>query len=152
MRIRGRRTLEAHATDVFAAICDPATLLAVIPGCSGIERDGDEYRGSIALRLPGIAGSYRTRGRLTKAEPPTLGLLEGEAVGALGTVRGEATFRLSEANDRTTVDYDGTATIDGPLARLDGRFIEGIVSSLVGQGLERLEQRLRVAAADAPTR
>ena len=58
MNIRGSRTLDAPREAVFAAICDPDVLLAVIPGCREIEQIGEtEYRGQIALRLPGVAGT-----------------------------------------------------------------------------------------------
>ncbi len=36
--------------------------------------------------------------------------------------------------------------IGGPLARLDGRFVEGVARSLVDQGLSRLDARLQAAA------
>ena len=144
MNIRGSRTLDARREAVFAAICDPDTLLAVIPGCHQIEQVGDaEYRGQIALRLPGVAGTYRTVVRLIEADAPSYGRLEGEVEGSLGTIKGHASFRLAEDDGRTTVEYEGQATIGGPLARLDSRFVEGLAGSLIGQGLGNLNSRLR---------
>ena len=143
MDIRGHRTLDAPRGEVFAAICDPDALLEVIPGCREIERVTDtEYRGLLSLRLPGIVGTYRTTVRLVDTDPPARGRMEGEVVGTLGSIRGEATFRLTETAGGTTVEYDGRATIDGPLARLDSRFIEGLAGSLINQGLGTLEARL----------
>lgn len=150
MNIRGNRTLDAPRADVFAAICDPSMLLAVIPGCREIERTGDgEYRGRITLRLPGIAGTFRTVVRLVEAKEPERGRLEGEVVGPPGSIRGCASFTLTEAGGRTTVDYDGRAVIGGPLARLDGRFVEGLARSLVDQGLGNLDARFQ-ARVGAP--
>jgi hypothetical protein len=40
------------------------------------------------------------------------------------------------------MDYEGSAVIDGPLARLDSRFAERLAESLIGQGLRALDQRL----------
>lgn len=148
MKIRGSETLEAPRAAVFAAICDPDALLGVIPGCREIEQTGDgEYRGQISLRLPGIVGTYRTAVRLVEAEPPVFGRLEGEVAGALGTITGHAEFRLAEAGSGTRIDYDGQATIVGPLARLDARFAEGLAESLIAQGLRNLDERLQ---ADPP--
>ena len=144
MNIRGSRTLVAPRAAVFDAICDPQTLLAVIPGCRAIERTGDtEYRGEIVLRLPGIVGTYRTLVRLVEADPPSHGRLEGEVVGSLGAVRGDASFRLTESDGGTTVEFDGRATTSGPLARLDSRFVEGLAGTLIGQALGNLESRLQ---------
>ena len=144
MNVQGHRTLDAPREDVFAAICDPDTLLAVIPGCSAIEQIGDtEYRGQISLRLPGVVGTDQTIVRLVDADPPGYGRLEGEVVGSLGSIKGDATFRLTEDAGRTSVDYEGQAVIGGPLARLDSRFIEGLAGSLINQGLGGLESRLK---------
>ena len=145
MNIRGSRTLDAPRAVVFDAIMDPDVLLAVIPGCDEIERiDDTEYHGRISLRLPGVVGTYRTVVRVAEAHRPSDGTLEGGVVGALGSIDGHATFRLTDADGGTTVDYDGTATIGGPLARLDSRFVEGLAGSLVAQGLDRLDARLQL--------
>ncbi len=143
MNIRGSETLDAPREVVFAAICDPDTLLGVIPGCSEIEQISDtEYRGQIALRLPGIVDIYSTVVRLVNADAPSYGELEGEVVGRGGSITGRATFRLAETDGKTTVAYEGRAVIGGPLARLDGRFVEGLAGSLVHQGLGNLNSRL----------
>lgn len=158
MKINGSRMLAARREAVFAAICDPDTLLAVIPGCREIEQVGDtEYRGQIALRLPGFSGTYRTIVRLVEAEAPARGRLEGEVAGALGSITGQVVFRLTDGGGSTVVEYDGEAAIAGPLARLDSRFIEGLAGSLISQGLGCLEARLRtnpparVVGAEAAT-
>lgn len=147
MDIRGSRMMRAPRAAVFAAILDPSTLMAVIPGCEALEQvDDGAYRGRIALRLPGVVGTYRTVVRVVDADPPSFGRLEGEVAGALGTIKGQASFRLAESGTGTTVDYDGHATVDGPLARLDGRFLEGMACSLVDQGLGALDARLQAEA------
>lgn len=145
MNVRGSRTLDAPRAVVFAAICDPNALLGIIPGCREIERvDAVEYRGRISLRLPGLAGTYRTVVRLVETDPPGFGRLEGEVVGALGSLKGQASFRLADAGDgRTIVEYEGQATIGGPLARLDSRFVEALAESLINQGLANLESQLQ---------
>lgn len=144
MNVRGSRTLDAPRAVVFAAICDPTTLLGVIPGCQEIERVDDvEYRGGISLRLPGLAGTYRMIVRLVETDPPAFGRLDGEVVGALGSIKGSASFRLAEDMGRTRVEYEGHAAIGGPLARLDSRFVEGLAGSLINQGLANLDVRLQ---------
>ena len=160
MNVRGSQALDAPRALVFAAICDPDVLLGVIPGCREIERTGDgAYRGVIALRLPGIVGTYRTVVRLVDADAPGYGRLEGEVEGTLGTIRGTATFRLADSGAGTRIDYEGQAVIGGPLARLDSRFVEGLAGSLISQGLRNLDSRLRddpsagiASASGQPTR
>jgi len=150
MNVTGSATLDAPREAVFAAICDPAALLEVIPGCQEIQQvSAEEYRGRIAIRLPAIVGAYDTLVRLIEADPPNRGVLEGKVEGRVGTIAGRASFRLVDAGGGTTVDYEGTGVVSGPLARLDSRFIEGLARSLINEGLARLGRRLAAVPAGA---
>lgn len=143
MKLRGTHTFDAPREDVFAAICDPSVLMAVIPGCEAVEQVGPaEYHGTIALRLPGFGGRYRTTVTLVDAVPPERAGMEGRVEGAFGSIHGRADFVLAERAGATTIEYSGQGVIDGPLARLDSRFAESLAGSLISQGLCALEQRL----------
>lgn len=150
MKVRGTHALEAPREDVFRAICDPKTLMAVIPGCDAVEQvSADEYRGRLTLRLPGFAGSFRTNVRLVDAVPPERAGLEGGVEGPFGSIRGRAEFALTSAAGATVIDYHGEALIDGPLARIDSRFAESLAESLIAQGLRALNHRLTHTPPDA---
>lgn len=148
MNVHGSHRFEAERPTVFAAIRDPRTLLAVIPGCEAVEEVGpDTYEGQISLRLPGAVGRYRTHVRLVDVVEPERCGLEGRVDGAMGTITGRADFTLLEAGPDdpaggTRMEYHGTGTIGGPLARLDGGFVERFARSLIGQGLAALDRRL----------
>jgi carbon monoxide dehydrogenase subunit G len=143
VRIQGSHRFTAPPEAVFAAVRDPAVLLAVIPGCEQVaEVAPDEYEGRILLRLPGAIGSYRTHVRLVDVEPPVRAGLEGRVEGAMGTVDGRADFVLAPAGTGTAMDYRGDGRIAGPLARLDSRFAERLAGSLIDQGLRALDARL----------
>lgn len=143
MKVHGSHRFLGTRETVFAAIVDPAVLMAVIPGCEDVERVApDEYRGRITLRLPGAVGSYRTTVRLVDAVAPDHSGLEGQVEGAMGSITGRADFTLTAAGAATTMDYTGSGTIGGPLARLDSRFVERLAESLIDQGLRALDLRL----------
>ena len=146
MKVSGRATVDAPREAVFAAICDPAALLEVIPGCREIHLVAEnEYHGRIVMRLPAVVGSYETVVKLVDTDPPAYGALEGSASGRMGSVAGGGSFRLSDDEGRTVIEYQGTGVISGPLARLDSRFIEGVARSLINEGLARLGHRLQQA-------
>jgi 2-furoyl-CoA dehydrogenase large subunit len=143
MKVHGRHSFAAPRDAVFAQICDPQALMAVIPGCeSVVEVRPGEYEGRIALRLPGITGSFRTTVHLVDTMPPERSGLEGGLEGPMGTIGGRADFILRETNAGTEIEYNGTGAITGPLARLDSRFAERFAESLIEQGLRALEARL----------
>jgi 2-furoyl-CoA dehydrogenase large subunit len=143
MNIRGSHHFDAPREVVFEALRDPRVLMAVIPGCRAVEEvHPDEYEGRIALRLPGAAGTYRTHVRLIDVAPPEHTGLQGRVEGSMGTIEGTARFSLEADGAGTRMDYEGSAVIGGPLARLDSRFAERLAESLIGQGLRALDQRL----------
>ena len=117
--------------------------MAVIPGCeSVVEVRPTEYEGRIVLRLPGLTGSFRTTVHLVDTMPPERSGLEGRLEGPMGSISGRADLILRETNAGTEIEYNGTGTINGPLARLDSRFAERFAESLIEQGLRALEARL----------
>jgi uncharacterized protein len=143
LNVSGAFRFAAPRERVFRAICDPAVLLAVIPGCESVEQVGPaEYEGRILLRLPGAVGRYRTTVRLVDVEAPERAGMEGTVDGAMGSIRGRADFRLRDDDGHAAMDYQGSGVIDGPLARLDSRFAERLAESLIAQGLRSLDSRL----------
>ena len=143
MNLAGSFAFHASRERVFAAICDPGVLMAVIPGCEAVEQvSPDEYEGRIVLRLPGAVGSYRTHVRLVDTAAPERSGMDGRVEGSMGSISGHADFVLADAAGGTAMTYRGTATILGPLARLDSGFAERLAESLIGQGLKALDRRL----------
>jgi carbon monoxide dehydrogenase subunit G len=166
VNVHGSQHLAAPRDAVFAAIRDPRTLLAVIPGCESVEEVApDEFEGRITLRLPGAVGTYRTKVCLVDIEAPARAGLDGRVDGPMGSIAGRASFTLVEdpapttdttdasatgARNGTTITWNGTGTIQGPLARLDGRFAERLAESLVQQGLRALDGRLTTTTTEGP--
>jgi carbon monoxide dehydrogenase subunit G len=149
MNVRGWHHLRAPRAAVYAAVCDPRVLMAVIPGCESVEQvSPTEYRAVIRLRLPGIAGRYATQVRLVDVDPPRASGLEGRLEGAMGSITGRADFVLHAAPSGTDIQYKGHAVIGGPLARLDSRFTERLAESLIDQGLKALDARLTGGATE----
>lgn len=151
MKITGSYALRAPRHYAWPIIFDPTQLLGLIPGCEQIEANGpDSYRGTITLRLPAVSGTYRTAIKIIDRREPEFCRLEGEAAGPGGSVRGQASFGLREADSGTLVEYESDAVIAGPLAGMNPRFVEGVAQQLIKQGLARLDAQA-VAAMAAET-
>ncbi len=149
MNLHGTHRFTAPRERVFDAIRDPRVLMAVIPGCEAVEQVGpDAYEGRITLRLPGAVGGYRTSVRLVDVVAPERAGLDGRVEGAMGSIAGRADFTLTDADGGTAMDYAGSGTIAGPLARLDSRFAERLAESLIGQGLRALDLRLATEGSE----
>lgn len=155
MRIAGSRVLGAPRAAVFEAIHDPEVLLACIPGCQSVERTSrDDYQARLAITLPAVGGSYRLSVRVVDASPPVSCRLEAQLDGRPGTIAGQATLGLREADAGSRLDYRADARLEGPLAWLDSSLVERLARTVIEQGLDRLDRGLtsRPAPADVGTR
>ena len=152
MKIAGQSTLDAAADSIWPLIFDPRTLLQLLPGCEQVEQVApDEYRGRLTLRIPAIAGTYETWVKVLKYEAPSFCQIQGEATGASGSVRGQASFSLQPQAQQTRIEYQGDALIGGPLAGMNPRFAEGVAQMLIRQGLARLPELRAVREAALQT-
>jgi len=145
MKITGSYTLDGSRKNIWPLIHDPISLVSLIPGCEQLDQiSPTEYRGQVQLRLPAVAGSYTTYVKLIEDEAPRYCCFEGKVEGPAGSVSGTASFKLESVDAQTLLDYEGQAMIVGPLARLDSRFAEGIVQTLIKQGLAKLNAQVQM--------
>jgi carbon monoxide dehydrogenase subunit G len=148
MKVAGSYRFDGSRESIWPLIYDPASLVSLIPGCDQIEQvSSDEYRGQLHLRLPGVAGIYTTYVKLIECHKPHDCRFEGEVNGSAGSIAGVASFKLEAVDAQTVIEYEGQAMISGPLAKLDSRFVEGIIQTLVKQGLTNLNKRVRLKQA-----
>ena len=151
MKIAGSYILAAPAAQIWPLILDPAELLQLIPGCEQIEEvSPGEYRGRLNLRIAALGGTFQTYLKLTDSDPPKHSRFAGEVVGPAGRITGQASFRLTEAQQQhTTLEYEGQALITGALGSMNSRLVEGVAQALIRQGLDRLNARLQAQAGAA---
>jgi uncharacterized protein len=152
MNIAGSYDLDAPAERIWPLIFDPAELLQLIPGCEQIEQiSPGEYRGRLNLRVAAVGGTFQTTLKIIDQQPLSYARFEGEAAGPGGVIKGQATFRLSEAGPQTNLTYEGQALITGPLGNLNSRLVEGVAQALIHQGLDKLNAQLQAQAAASLT-
>ena len=145
MNVAGNYTFDGPRESIWPLIYDPTSLVSLIPGCEQLEQvSPDEYRGQVHVRLPAVAGTYTTFVKLVERDEPHYCRFEGEVNGATGSMRGTASFTLKTVDAQTILEYEGQALITGPLARLDCRFLEGVVQALIKQGLAKLNNQVQI--------
>jgi len=145
MKVAGSYKFDGSRESIWPLIYDPASLVSLIPGCDQIEQvNSDEYRGQVHVRLPAVAGTYTTFVKLIERNEPHYCRFEGEVNGSAGSIKGVASFKLEAVDSQTVMEYEGQAMISGPLAKLDSRFVEGIVQTLLKQGLAKLNKQIRL--------
>lgn len=144
INISGNYLLESPRQRVWPLLFEPDWLMGMIPGCEELVQVApNEYRGQIRVGLAAVSGVYDTCVLIKEIELPYICCFEGEVIGSTGTIKGEATFRLEDSGQNCNLTYTAKALISGALAKLNPRFIEGAVQTLMQIGFMKMNQRLR---------
>jgi len=144
MKISGTTTMHAPAGDVWAALTDPAVLVAAIPGCERLEPAGpDRYRFTITAGFASIQGTYAGEVALSQQREPAFFVLTARGAGGPGTVATSIHVALSPATGGTTeLSYDADAQIGGMIAGIGQRMLGSIAERLIGEFFASVDQAL----------
>jgi len=143
MKLTGTAILHAPASQVWAALTDPAVLARTIPGCDRLEPAGpDSYRFTITAGVASIRGTYTGVVALTEQHEPTSLVLTARGAGAPGTVATSIRITLIPAGITTEVSYDADAAIGGFLAAVGQRMLGSVAGLLISEFLTAVDQVL----------
>ncbi len=160
MELTSSRSVPASVEATWAALNDPETLKACIPGCEAIERVSDtEFRATVTARVGPVAAKFSGRILLSDIVAPTSYRMSFEGQGgAAGFARGEARIALSPDGGNTRLEYSASAQVGGKLAQIGSRLVDGAAAKVADDFFARFAERLGGArrvegeAAAAPPR
>ena len=152
MKLSGEATLRADVARVYAALNDPAVLVATIPGCQRLEQVGpDAYRATVTAGVASIKGTFDGDVRLTDQEAPHTFTLHASGAGAPGTVSAVATVVLAAAGEGTTLlSYDADATIGGVIGGVGQRMLTGVAKKTAAEFFAAVDRDLTGLVEPAP--
>jgi uncharacterized protein len=135
MKISGAATINAPVAKVWAALNDPAVLVATIPGCERLEPTGpDSYRITLTAGVASIQGTYTGEVSLSDQHEPSSFVLTASGAGGPGTVSTSVQVKLAEAADgQTELSYDADAVIGGMIAGVGQRMLASVAKKTAGQ-------------------
>ena len=156
MQLISHRSVPASIETTWAALNDPETLKACIPGCESVERTSDhEFRMAMTARVGPVVAKFTGKIALSDVVPPSSYRIsfEGQGGGA-GFARGEAKVALVAEDGGTRIDYSATAQVGGKLAQIGSRLVDAAASKVADEFfarfVERLGARPEAAAVRAP--
>jgi len=127
MDLNGTYTFDAPPARVWDLLMDPAVISSCIPGCQGMEPDGeDRYKVKLTVAIAAITGGYEGTVAITDKVQPTSYRLTVEGQGKPGFAKGNSAITLRAEGDKTVVDVSGTVQTGGPIARVGQRLIGGV--------------------------
>ncbi len=148
MELTSARTVPATPEATWAALNDPDTLKACIPGCESIERVSDsEFVVAMTARVGPVAAKFTGRIVLADRVAPTSYRLSFEGQGgAAGFARGQARVVLVPEGEGTRIEYTATAQVGGKLAQIGSRLVDGAAAKVAEDFFACFVARSAVAA------
>ncbi len=135
----GSTRIPAPPEKVFDVLLDPQALARVIPGCRELRQVGEnQYRADVTISIGMIKARYEAQIALTDIERPRSLRLHGSGVSSLGGAQGAGTVVLEPDGDGTLMRYQYEAEVQGKVAAVGGRMLEGAARMVLGQLFEQL--------------
>ncbi len=149
MEMTGEQLLEVERARVWAALHDPLTLQACVPGCESIEKISDsEFDLVMAAAIGPVKARFK--GKLTLANVVELQSydiqFEGQG-GVAGFAKGGAHVALldGESAAHTRLTYKVHASVGGKLAQVGSRLVDGAAKKIADAFFQRLHEALQSA-------
>jgi uncharacterized protein len=157
MDMTGEYRIPASRDKVWAALNDPETLKASLPGCETLERTAEgDFAATVTAKVGPVRAKFKGQVTLSDLNPPESYKISGEGKGgAAGFAKGGAEVKLAEDGPEATVlTYTAKADVGGKLAQLGSRLIDATAKKMADEFFENFRRQLTPApepeAAPAP--
>lgn len=151
MELSNSFRLEIPIDDAWNLLTGIEHIAPCMPGAQLEEVEGDEYRGTLKVKVGPITARYRGSARIKEldeeAHRATI-VAEGREVAGQGSASATITATLTAADGATDVRMETELHITGKVAQFGRGMLGDVSSRLVGQFAGNLQQSL-VASDDA---
>ncbi|MBC7284429.1 carbon monoxide dehydrogenase subunit G [Hoeflea sp.] len=139
MELNDEIRIKAPVSVVYAALNDPAVLMACIPGCEELIRcNNTELEAKVTLKIGPMKARFSGTVTLDTAGAPHRFSITGVGNGGIaGFAKGGADVVLEADGVATKLKYLATADIGGKMAQLGSRLVQSTASKLSGQFFAR---------------
>jgi uncharacterized protein len=144
MDMTGQYRIPAPRERVWAALNDPATLQASLPGCQSLEKLSDrEFAAVVLAKVGPVQAKFNGNVTLSNLNPPESYTISGEGKGgAAGFAKGGADVTLLEEGEVTVLTYTARADVGGKLAQLGSRLIDGTAKKMADEFFDNFSRQV----------
>jgi uncharacterized protein len=144
MDMTGQYRIPAPRERVWAALNDPATLQASLPGCESLEKLSDrEFAATVVAKVGPVKAKFNGSVTLSNLNPPESYTISGEGKGgAAGFAKGGADVHLTEEGEITVLTYTAKADVGGKLAQLGSRLIDGTAKKMADEFFDNFSKQV----------
>jgi len=150
MKVQGSYEFEAPLETVWNALFDAEILARTLPGCEKLEREGNQFRGDINVKMGPVQGKFQGKVDITDVVEHQGYTMIVDGRGPAGFGKATAALRVSTQGSGTRLDYDSDVQVGGKIASVGQRLIDASSKAIVKQSLESLHAQIKALAASAP--
>jgi carbon monoxide dehydrogenase subunit G len=145
MKLEGTYVFDGPREQVWNIVRDPEVLATALPGTQSLEQVSEnEYAGKMHVRIGPVSGVFSGRLVVADEAPPESYTLSVDGRGAPGFAKGTGHVRLVEhEGEKTLMEYEGEMQVGGKIASVGQRLIDTASRSMIGQGLDSLNNALQ---------
>ena len=129
MKFEGSYQLNAKIVDVWKNLNDPEVLKNCIDGCKEFqETKNNEFKTKIIIKLGPVNATFNSIINISNVIHQKSYAIEAKGnAGSLGLASGKVNVILEDHGEMTTLNYEANSKINGKLAQLGSRLIDGSV-------------------------
>jgi carbon monoxide dehydrogenase subunit G len=131
--------------EAWKAMLDLERIAPCLPGASIDEQDGDEYKGTMRVKVGPITAKYQGTVRYEEVDEQARRAVlhaTGRDARGQGTASATITSNLEKAGDRTKVSVETDMKLTGRAAQFGRGVAQDVATKMLGQFAECLEQEL----------
>ena len=167
MKIEDNFRVDVPVEEAWKVLLDLERIAPCLPGAQLTEVEGDEYRGTVKIKVGPITAQYKGVAQIVEADEANHRVLlkaEGRDTRGQGNASATVTATLVGDGASTTVNIDTDLNITGKVAQFGRGVMADVSSKLLGQFADNLKKDVlsgespnapsaptAPAAADAPT-
>lgn len=129
MNFNGNYCFEEKIQNIWVALNNPEILKKCINGCEKfIEKEKNNFFLQIKVKIGPINATFQGNLILKDINPPYSYTIEAMGnAGQLGGAKGKVNITLTEKNNLSYLNYEANTSINGKIAQLGSRLIDGTV-------------------------
>jgi uncharacterized protein len=162
VKIEDSFRVEVPVEEAWKVLLDLERIAPCLPGAQLTEVEGDEYRGTVKIKVGPITAQYKGVAKIEEADEANRKVVlqaEGRDTRGQGNASATVVATLVPDGDGTTVNIDTDLNITGKVAQFGRGVMADVSSKLLGQFADNLKKDVlsgsastaAVAADDTPT-
>lgn len=157
MKIEDNFRVDVPVDEAWKVLLDLERIAPCLPGAQLTEVEGDEYRGTVKIKVGPITAQYKGVAKIEEADEANHKVVlqaEGRDTRGQGNASATVTATLVGDGGGTTVNIDTDLNITGKVAQFGRGVMADVSSKLLGQFAENLQRDVlsgAPAVEDLPT-